>query len=84
MNISPINFTARAKFIKRGEIIKNHEFRAPQDYAPSKSYKQRKIKHRAPKSNDIYTEQMEDMLVSNPNNSVAKMLLKEFSRNLGK
>ena len=90
MNISPVNFTARAKCIKNGKRLRRHEFKAPHNNIPYPTSKSHSLGPKrvnsafSQKDAEIYAEQMEEMLASNPNNSVAKMLLKEFSRNLGK
>ena len=90
MNISPVNFTSRSKCLKKGKIVRRHEFKAPHNNIPYPISKQHNIGTKkvngalSHKEAGLYAEQMEEMLSSNPNNSVARMLLKEYTRMLEK
>lgn len=86
MNISPINFTARTKCIKKGQVMRRHDFKAPHNNVPYPTNKHSKLGPKkvnsafSQKDAEIYAEQMEDMLSKNPNNSIARMLLKEYTK----
>ena len=88
MNISPVNFTSRSKCLKNGKIVRRHEFKAPHNSIPYTTSKQHNIGSKkvngsfSKKGAELYADQMEEMLSSNPNNSVARILLKEYTRML--
>ena len=89
MNISSINFTARKKILVNGQILRRHQFKAPHDNVP---YPTKKNLTLGPKPQDyktkeyaqLYIDEMHEILSKNPNNSVARMLLKEYTKILNK
>ncbi len=89
MNISPINFTARKKILVNGQILRRHQFKAPHNNLPYPTKKNRTLgpKQQYYKTKEyaqLYIDEMQEILSKNPNNSIARMLLKEYSKILNK